>query len=51
MVHGPLIAVASVVEYKLWGMWASVVVAHRLSCPEAHGLLITAASLVAQHGL
>ena len=38
VVHGLLIAVASVVEYRLWGMWASVVVAHRLSCPEAHGI-------------
>ena len=37
VVHGLLIAVASV-EYRLWGMWASVVVVHRLSCPEACGI-------------
>ncbi|CAI9151704.1 unnamed protein product [Rangifer tarandus platyrhynchus] len=39
VVHGLLVAVASVgAEYRLWGMWASVVVAHRLSCPETCGI-------------
>ena len=37
--HGLLIAVASLVaERGLEGAWASVVVAHRLSCSEARGI-------------
>ena len=33
LVLGPLVAVASPMEYRLSGSGASVVVAHRLSCP------------------
>ena len=33
LVPGPLIALASPTEYRLWGSRASVVVAHRLGCP------------------
>ena len=40
VVLGLVIAVASLVsELRLWGAWASVVVAHELSCPEACGTL------------
>ena len=35
VVHGLLIGVASLVEHGLWGAWASVIVAHGLSCPSA----------------
>ena len=39
--HGPLIAVAShVVEQRLKDTWASVVMVHRLSCPEACGIFL-----------
>ena len=41
MVHGLLIAVASLVaEQGLWSIWASVVVAHRLRCSMACGVLV-----------
>ena len=39
VVHGPLIAVASLVlNPGVYGMWASVVSAHRLSCSVAYGI-------------
>ena len=38
-VSGLLLAVSSLVaEHRLWGAWASVVVVHGLSCPEARGI-------------
>ena len=33
-----LIAVVSLVEHGLWGVWASLIVAHGLSYPEACGI-------------
>ena len=39
VVHGLLTAVASLVEHRLWGVGASVIVAHGLSCPLACGIL------------
>ena len=39
VVCGLLTAVTSLVsEHRLWGTWASVVVAYRLSCPMARGI-------------
>ena len=29
-----------VLEHKVWGTWALVVAAHRLSCPVACGILV-----------
>ena len=40
-VSGLLIAVASLaMEHRLWGAWASVAVAHGLSCPVAYGVFL-----------
>ena len=39
VVCGLFVAVASLVsEHRLWGTWASVVAAYRLSCPVADGI-------------
>ena len=44
-VHGLLIRVASLaVEHRLWGVPASVVVAHRLICPAACGIFLDQSS-------
>ena len=41
LLHGLLTAVTSLVEeHRLQGMWASEVVAHGLSCPEALGIFL-----------
>ena len=41
VVHGLLVGVASLVaEHGLWGMWASVAGAFRLSCPKAYGIFL-----------
>ena len=41
VVCGLLLVVASlVVEYRLWRVWASIVGAQRLSCPEACGIFL-----------
>ena len=37
-VHGLLIVMASLAEHRLYDVRASVVVAHRLNCPEACGI-------------
>ena len=44
-VHGLLIAMTSLIaEYGLKSTWASVVVAHRLSCPVACGIFLAQGS-------
>ena len=41
LVHRLLVVVTSLVEeHRLEGVWASVVVAHGLSCPEALGIFL-----------
>ena len=40
MGHGLLVAVASLIGNRLWGVWASVVAMHGPSCPKAYGIFL-----------